>query len=373
MRLAIVAAGFTPGEADQLRRAMGAWRKQGVIDSFHRKLVDGMLHNGYSTEFAERLFQQIRGFGEYGFPESHAASFALLVYASAWLKHYYPAAFTAALLNSQPMGFYAPAQLVANARRQGVEVLPVDVNHSDWDCTLEAIQVLRLGFRQIQGLSASMAERIATARAARPFTSWGDFARRTQLPRPVLGRLARADAFQSLASPRRTSLWQALDDPEIPALFATADDDESPADLPPMSEAEEVVADYRSLGLSLRAHPVSFLRADLQDRGILPAESLRGRRHGERVTVAGIVLMRQRPSSASGVTFVTLEDETGFVNLIIHLGVWEKHHSIARTATLLQAQGTLQIQDEIIHVVVNRLGDLSELLRQLPTHSRDFR
>ena len=383
MRLAVVAAGFTPGEADQLRRAMGAWRRPGVIDQFHKKLIDGMQTNGYPAEFAERVFRQIRGFGEYGFPESHAASFALLVYVSAWIKCYYPAVFAAALLNSQPMGFYAPAQLVGDARKHGVEVLPVDVNFSDWDCTLEIEKELnpasraslQLGLRIIAGLPQSSAERIVAARRERLFRSVADVARRTGLTSSALARLSRADAFHSLGLDRRSALWQSLPQQKTLPLF---DDDEQNAAepavaLPSLSPLEEVVADYRTHGLSLRDHPVKFLRARLKQLRALSATELAARSHGEPVRVAGLVLMRQRPATASGITFVTLEDETGIVNLIVRPEIWERHHRIARRSQALLARGTVQRRDEVIHVFVERLEDLTSLLAGTAVKSRDFR
>jgi error-prone DNA polymerase len=387
MRLAVVAAGFTPGEADQLRRAMGAWRRPGVIDQFHKKLIDGMLANGYSAEFAERVFRQIRGFGEYGFPESHAASFALLVYVSSWLKCYYPAAFAAALVNSQPMGFYAPAQLVADARKHGVEVLPADVNCSQWDCTLEAdgtrdqpagrcppaAFALRLGLRMIAGLSQALAERIVAARGDRPFHSMDDFARRTRLTSSVLARLSRADAFGSLGLDRRGALWLSLPEQKTLPLFDDLPADEPAVPLPALSPLEEVVADYRTQGLSLRGHPVQFMRERLRQLRALSSTELAHREHGAPVRVAGLVLMRQRPATASGITFVTLEDETGIVNLIVRPEIWERHHQIARRAQAIMARGTVQRRDEVIHVFVERLYDLSELLAGASVKSRDFR
>ena len=269
MRLAVVAAGFTPGEADQLRRAMGAWRKTGVIDQFREKLIGGMQANGYATEFAERVFKQLRGFGEYGFPESHAASFALLVYVSAWIKCYHPEVFAAALLNSQPMGFYGPAQLVADARKHGVVVLPVDVNFSDWDCTLEAQTGnsseqspfgVRLGFRMIRGLSQTHVERIMECRQeCGPFQEFDEFVRRTGLSNSVLIRLSKADAFQSIGLGRRPALWQSLAEQATFPLFAQSSETEPEVELPPISIQDEVIADYQSAGLSLRAHPVTVL------------------------------------------------------------------------------------------------------------------
>ncbi len=413
MRLAIVAAGFTPGEADQLRRAMGAWRRRGVIDQFRVKLINGMTANGYSAEFADRVFRQLRGFGEYGFPESHAASFALLVYVSAWLKYHHPAAFTAALLNSQPMGFYAPAQLVGDVRKHGVTVLPVDVNFSEWDCVLEDGETcspgpcglvgsrdpgnqpthkglgysksvatcssapapkLRLGFRMLSGFSAAHAERIVEQRRLRPFESLDDFAQRTGLSNAVLTRLSKADAFASLRLNRRSALWQSLPDhTPSPLLNAQPVADEPAVSLPKLGAFGEVVADYRTTGLSLRAHPLKFLRPQLDTRRITPAWRLASTGNGRFLRVAGLVLLRQRPSTARGITFVTLEDESGTINLIVRPDVWERHHQAARSATVLLAHGILQRHDANIHVLVNRLEDLSHELTQIETKSRDFR
>ncbi len=387
MRLAVVAAGFTPGEADQLRRAMGAWRRPGLIDSFHKKLIEGMLDRGLSAEYAEAVFRQIRGFGDYGFPESHAASFALLVYVSAWLKHHYPAAFTAAILNSQPMGFYAPAQLVRNARDHGIEVRPVDVNHSRWDCTLEEGRksevgsrkgqgdlALRLGFRMLQGLAAVDVERIEEARGGRVFDSMDDFTRRTRLGRAVQARLAKAGAFGSLWEDRRQALWHALarDQKELPLLDGQDTRDAPAAGLPRMSQAEQVLADYRGLGLSLAAHPLEFLRAGFDTLKIATAGQLQTWPNGKPVGVAGIVLVRQRPSTAKGITFVTLEDETGTANLIVRPAVWKRYRRAAHDATLLLAHGRLQRQGSVIHVLCTRLEDLSVRLAELGPQSRDF-
>lgn len=405
MKLAIVAAGFTPGEADQLRRAMGAWRRSGVMDRFRQKLLDGMAASGYQAEFAERLFSQIRGFGEYGFPESHAASFALLVYASAWIKRYYPAVFTAGLINSQPMGFYAPAQLIANARQHGVEVRPVDVNFSDWDCTLEEkvqgpkskVQsregrepptdsstldhALRLGFRMVSGLSKLQADAILAARANGPFGSFDDFAHRARLSNAVLSRLSRADVFGSLTLDRRNALWQALPvQRAMPLIDAVVEEDkpkaadsEPPVMLPAASPLAEVVADYQATGLSLRDHPMKFIRPVLEKMRIAKASDLAILPVNRRVKVAGLTLMRQRPGTASGITFVTLEDETGFANLIVRPEIWERYHAAARTATAMLAHGRLQRQDNVIHVLVTRLDDLSEMLSEIDPRSRDFR
>jgi error-prone DNA polymerase len=385
MRLAVVAARFTPGEADQLRRAMGARRRRGEIDSFRRKLIEGMQANGYSTDFAQRVFQQIRGFGEYGFPESHAASFALLVYVSAWMKHYYPAVFTAALLNSQPMGFYAPAQLVADARRHGVPVLTADVNYSDWDCSLEEERdrgaerqraprfVLRLGLRMVDGLGEALGRRIVEVRGQHAFRSFDDFTARTGFRCSVLKRLSRADAFQSFGLSRRESLWNALAEPQTPQLLANAAPDEPPVTLPEMPLFEEVAADYRTLRLSLRGHPLQFVRDQLKQRQVVLARQLPWLPVDRRYNVAGLVLMRQRPSTAKGITFVTLEDESGTVNLIIRQDVWQRYRKAAFRAGVMLARGRLQRERQVIHILVEEMEDISHLLRDVETKSRDFR
>jgi error-prone DNA polymerase len=368
----VVAAGFTPGEADQLRRAMGAWHRKGAIEPFRDKLLNGMRANGYSLDFAERVFQQIQGFGDYGFPESHAASFALLAYVSAWLKRYYPAAFAAALINSQPMGFYAPAQLVADAKKHGVGVRPIDVNFSDYDCTLEPPE-LRLGLRMVSGLGQGPAETIMQARADGPFTSFEDLAVRTGLRSGSLKALARADAFGSLLLGRRAALWQSLPPREPSPLFQKPDAEEPPAALPPVAPLEEVLADYGSTGLTLRQHPVSFFRHLLDKLKVIPAELLGTMKSGSRLKVAGIVLLRQRPGTANGITFVTLEDETGTINLIVRLQVWERYRRVARTAVALLAHGRLQREAEVIHVLVTKLEDFSAPLATFDAKSRDFR
>jgi error-prone DNA polymerase len=394
MRLAIVAAGFTPGEADQLRRSMGAWRRSGSIDKFGVKLIEGMRANGYNETFAEQLFNQIRGFGEYGFPESHAASFALLVYVSAWLKRYYPAAFAAALINSQPMGFYAPAQLVRDAREHGVRVLPVDVNHSDYDCALEGGRVapapgeagepserwgergpaLRLGFRLIKGISQSGARGIADARRIRPFTSLGHLARRGGAPRAVLARLAAADAMRSLGLDRRRALWSvlALDDAEELPLFAGLDCDEPPAALPEMMLNEHVVSDYQTTGLSLKAHPMSLIRSALGEAEILTAKAANAQKQGRRVRVAGLVLVRQRPSTALGIIFMTIEDETGVVNLVVKPKVYERYRAAAQGATALVVQGKIEREGEVVHVMVESMASVTNRPAELRVASRDF-
>ena len=379
MKLAIVAAGFTPGEADQLRRAMAAWRRKGGLDAFRDKLLGGMRARGISEEFAERLYRQICGFGEYGFPESHAASFALLVYVSAWLKCRYPAAFCAAIINSQPMGFYAPGQLIRDAREHGVTILPIDVSNSDWDLTLEQAETstVRLGLRLLQGMSEAAARRMMAARRAGPFSSTADLARRADLGQPLLLLLARADALHLGSDDRRAALWNALAerrDRNRP-LFAELAAAEEPAIAPlppPLSPLEEVLADYRSAGFSLRAHPVSFLREQLRRRQSLSAAELAEHKHGELVRTAGLVLLRQRPGTAKGITFVTLEDETGVINLVLHAAVWQRYREVARAAKVWLVDGRLEKKEQIVHVVAARLADLTSNLRDIAQHSRDF-
>lgn len=373
MRLAMTAAGFTPGQADQLRRAMTAWRKPGIIDEFRHKLIVGMRSQGYSRKFAETVFKQIRGFGEYGFPESHAASFALIAYVSAYLKCYYPAAFCVALLNSQPMGFYAPAQLIADAQQHGVEVLPIDVNFSHWESTIQQGAV-RLGLQMIGGLPMQEGLRIEQARCDGPYLSIADFKRRSRVSLPTLTRLSRADAFASLQHDRRAALWQTLGQEKraqsMPLLAGLEDD--TPCELPPLSVQDQVFADYRTAGFSLKAHPVSFLRNDLNRLQVVSAHELGKLEPGCWVRVAGIVLVRQRPSTAKGITFVTIEDETGSINLIIRMHTWEKYYQVARTAPGYIAQGRLQNHQGIIHVLVSKLENLSESLKTMNLSSRDF-
>ncbi len=378
MRIAVVAAGFTPEEADQLRRAMATFRKTGEIHNFRVKLVEGMVARGYDREFAERCFNQIEGFGEYGFPESHAASFALLVYVSSWLKCHYPAAFAAALINSQPMGFYAPAQIVRDARDHGVTVRPPDVNRSDWDCTLEPDDTaggvaLRLGLRQIKGFKEQDATRLMVARGPgyeSPRALW----RRAGLSAAALDRLAQADAFGSLGLPRRRALWaiKGLGEPPLP-LFAAAEarhgdavaGTEPAVALPDMSLGEEVVEDYNVLRLSLKQHPLALLRRNLAHRGIIPNARLVRTADGKRVKLAGLVLVRQRPGTAKGVIFATLEDETGVANIIVWPDAFERYRRVVLGAKLLAVQGTVQREGAVIHVVAEHLEDFTDTLRKL--------
>jgi len=380
MQIAIVAADFTPGEADALRRAMGAWKRTGGLDAFRERLLTGMRHKGYPDEFAERIYRQMEGFGDYGFPEAHALSFALLVYDSAWLKCYAPAAFTCALLNSQPMGFYAPAQLVRDARAHGVEVRPVDACVSLWDSTLERRDdgepALRLGLRLVKSLSQAGAERLIAARALRPFASVPELAARAGLDRGDLEALAAAGAFASLSGNRHLAFWEVAGAerplPLAPATAQSADFAEGRPLLEKPGEGEEIVADYASVGLTLGRHPLALLRERLRADSLMTASELGSAANGTAVRTAGIVLMRQRPATASGVTFVTLEDESGQVNII----VWERVGSAQRRALiesrLLEVHGELQHQDGVMHVIARRLIDRSALLGQLTTRSRDF-
>jgi len=438
MKIAIVGAGFTPSEADQLRRAMATFRKTGTIQLFRDKLVEGMIQNGYQRAFAERCFQQIEGFGEYGFPESHAASFALIVYVSAWLKCHYPDVFAAALLNSQPMGFYAPAQIVRDAREHGVAVRPVDINHSGWDCTLEELDAvqsafrrkpesslqiatgrtarpdpgfrqgdgkddwrtlgsghgsptrihplhagmadeirtacaLRLGIRQIKGLAREAADRIVASRD-RPYDSVRDLWLRTGLPAAVLERLAEADAFRSLGLDRRAALWavaglgghRAGDTLPLFAAAGThdmgADERDAELALSPMPPGEQVLHDFRTLRLSLKAHPLTFLRAALGVEGRITGEAVRAAGDGSRVGLAGLVLVRQRPGTARGVIFATLEDETGIVNVIIWPKTFERFRRVVLASRLMGVTGRVQRQGIVLHVVADRLDDLSHRL-----------
>ncbi|HYG78586.1 MAG TPA: error-prone DNA polymerase [Planctomycetota bacterium] len=381
MRMAMVAAGFTPGEADQLRRAMGAWRRPGIIEKMRDKMLDGMLKNGLPCAYAESVFEMVRGFGEYGFPESHAASFALLVYASAWLKLYYPAAFTTALLNSQPMGFYAPAQLVRDAQNHGVKVLPVDVNESDWDCALLDEKTLRLGFRMVKGLSyRNHVEPILKARSdaesgageKKPFASISDFARRTGFTRAILSRLAAADAFHGLNVERREALWQVLAQHEELPLFQELSAEEPVAVLEKTPLHEHISQDYETVGLSLKAHPLSVLREDLNKTRIIPCAELEKIKDGSYVRVAGLVLVRQRPETASGVIFMTIEDETGQANVILWPKVFAANRKVSGTSSAVIVEGKLQREGLVTHIIARKLRDLSESLPDIQWRSRDF-
>jgi error-prone DNA polymerase len=377
MQVAILGAGFTPGEADQLRRAMAAWKRKGGLEQYYDRIVRGMLERGYDLAFAEAIFSQIQGFGEYGFPESHAASFALLAYASAWLKCHEPAAFLCALLNSQPMGFYSPSQLVQDARRHGIEVRAVDVTISGWESALEELgqglqPAVRLGLSLVRGMSREAAARIEEARAIRPFDSVADLARRAMLDRGDLQVLAAANALRPLAGHRREALWQAVGAvPDKDLLRPTTVGEETPVLAAP-GEGDEIVGDYRSQGLTLGRHPLALLRRQLLAKRFLPADVLADFADGQLARACGIVTVRQRPGTAKGVLFMTLEDETGNVNVIVWPDLVEKQRREVLNAPLLGVYGIWQRQGEIRHLVARRLVDMSHLLGRLHTPSRDF-
>jgi len=392
MQVAIVAAGFTPGEADQLRRAMAAWKRHRGFSHFGERLISGMRERGYSQEFAVQIFEQIQGFGEYGFPESHAASFALLVYVSAWLKRHEPAAFTAALINSQPMGFYSVSQLVRDAREHGVGVRPVDVCMSDWDCTLEVADdrsmverpAIRLGLRLVRGLAQVVATRIVEARRLRInarlapedgtpiFLDLQDLAVAAALDRSDLEALAAAGACAALTGNRHRAFWAVAGiEVQLP-LAPPAREDALPMLTKP-TEGESLVADYRYLGLTLGRHPLALLREPFERRGVVTAAALSQLCDGTRVSVAGLVTTRQKPSTASGVTFVTLEDDTGDVNLIVWRKIGVAHRRELFESRLMEVEGKLQREGLVTYVIVDRLYDRTRLLGRLVTRSRDFR
>jgi error-prone DNA polymerase len=422
MKIAMVAAGFSGAEADHLRRAMASFRRNGQIEHFREKFVAGMLGRNYQRDFAERCFDQIEGFSEYGFPLSHAASFALLVYVSAWMKRFHPDVFACALLNSQPMGFYAPAQIVRDAQeRGGVEVRAVDVNHSDWECTLEPAGegrcALRLGFRQVKGVAELEMRELLVAKRGSGFRSPAELRHRTGLCRAALERLADADAFRSLGLDRRQALWAVKGLEEalpasltgagrrgawrasvgqgkgrsaqagvLPLLapLAGSGPAEPPVALPAMGLGEQVVQDYRVTGLSLKRHPLELLRDPLSERGIRANACLAMTPPGRQVRVAGLVLVRQQPGTASGVIFMTLEDETGIANLVVWRTVFERFRPIVMGGRLVECVGRVQREGEVIHVIAERLVDHSPLLQRLwdpgltelpeiEVRSRDFR
>jgi len=395
MQVAMVAAGFSATEADQLRRAMATFKFTGGIHKFQEKLITGMLDNGYAREFAERTFRQLEGFGSYGFPESHAASFALIAYASSWMKCHHPDVFLAAILNAQPMGFYAPAQLVRDAREHGVEVRPVDINLSDWDCTLEPLGsgqwAVRLGFCMVRSLNEKEAEqlvdrrtfwRIESSRQSQRFTSIEEVWRRASVPIATLRHIAAADGFAGIGLSRREASWvlKALRDEALP-LFAAADDREGtlrpealeePVTLAPMTMGREVTQDYQTTGLSLRAHPVGFLRERLSSKGFLPCDAVRNARNGARIGIAGLVLVRQMPGSAKGVMFITLEDESANANLIVWPAVFEKNRRTILAATMLGCRGRVQCANGVIHLIVEEVADLSAGLKLISGLDKAF-
>ena len=378
MKIAIVAADFTPAEADELRRSMATFKAKGLVSKFHEKLVNGMMNKGYEREYAERVFKQLEGFGSYGFPESHAASFALLVYVSSWLKCFYPDVFACALLNSMPMGFYQPAQIIIDARKHGVEVRPVDINHSNWDNTLEGkvnqYCSLRLGFRQVKGLRQEDMELLVTKRI-KPYTCINDL-RDAGISEAALERLADADAFRSVGLDRRHALWEVSTKDRQHTIFKgqpapdAAGEDIS---LPVMSTSEHVVHDYAATSLSLKAHPVSFVREKLDQFNITPTGKLNTLKDGAFIKVAGLVLVRQRPGTAGGICFMTIEDETGFANLVIFEKLFETFRKEILQSRLIMVEGKLQIEGEVIHVIVKRCHDFSKLLRTLtPAQKEDL-
>ena len=381
MQVAIIAADFTPGEADQLRRAMAAWKRKGGMNNYHDRIVEAMVDNGYDREFADAIFSQIEGFGEYGFPESHAASFALLTYASSWLKCHEPAAFLCALLNSQPMGFYSPSQLVQDARRHGVQVLPVDVAVSGWEAALEepaghgtqgAAPAVRLGLNSLFGMRVEAARRIEDARAIATFPDVADLARRGGLDRHDLQVLAAGNALQALAGNRRAALWQAAGAvPDRDLLRATTQEEEAP-ELAAPTEGENIVSDYRAQGLTLGRHPLALLRKQLLAQRFLPASTLSCYSNGQVARACGIVTVRQRPGTAKGVLFMTLEDETGTVNVIVWPDLVESQRREVLSAPLLGVYGVWQQEGIVRNLVAKRLVDMSHLLGRLRTSSRDF-
>ncbi len=372
MKLAMVAAEFSPDEANQLRKAMATFRSKGTIGELEDKMVSRMIRRGYDPEFAHRCFNQIKGFGDYGFPESHAASFAHLVYVSSWIKCHYPDVFCAALLNAQPMGFYAPAQIVRDAREHKVIVRAPDVNYSDWDNTLEPIRpgvfAVRLGLRQVDGVREEMAERMMRARQ-QPFTELADLKKRARLDAGTMRKLAAADAVRSMTLDRRQALWDARalrDAPDLPLFTDKRDEGEEVRfDLPQMPICEHVVADYQTTRLSLKAHPMSFLRKSMGKQGYRTTAALNDMRNGQSVKLAGIVLIRQRPGSAKGVCFITLEDETGVANLVVWPKVMEAFRKVIMRARIIDVRGYVQRDEDVIHVVATHLTDRSDALERL--------
>ncbi len=383
IQLAMVAAGFSAGEADQLRRAMATWKKKGVLKQYQTKLAKGLLERGYTLEFANRVIEQINGFGEYGFPESHAASFALLVYVSSWLKCHEPAAFCCGLLNSQPMGFYSPSQLIQDIRRHGIEVRPVDIMHSDWDHTLEADfplpcedshkqPAIRLGMRLVKGLSRQGAQRLAAARRQQPFRSLGELKYRAHLNQKDLDALAHADALTAISGNRHQARWQVQGiQPESP-LIQNQQQKETPVTLPEPGDYRTLIEDYRSTGLTLNPHPMALLRSHQALRGYKRHVDLKDLGHKRFVRIAGIVTGRQRPGSAAGVMFLTLEDETGNSNIVVWKDLVDRHRAVLLQSRLLKVKGVIEREESVIHVVAGDVEDASHLLGEMETRSRDF-
>jgi error-prone DNA polymerase len=376
MKLAVVAAGFTPGEADQLRRAMAAWHRRGGLEFFEQRLIRGMSERGYSDEFAQRIFNQIKGFGEYGFPESHAASFALLAYISAWLKCHEPAVFCCALLNSQPMGFYRPAQLIRSAREHGVEIRAVDVNHSDWDSSLErgegGAPAVRLGLRMIRGLSKDGGQRLLAARRHTGFEDVQRLAERAALGKNDLNALASGGALGSLARHRHDAVWDVAGVQPPTTLFPQMRIAEGVPMLRAPTEAQDIAADYRHLGMSLGRHPLALVRTRLNAMGIRRLDQIADSAPGGLVRAAGLVITRQHPATAAGVVFVTIEDETGYLNLIVWDSVALRQRNVLLGARLLGVSGRVQKDGEVLHMIAERLFDHSALIGALDVRSRDF-
>lgn len=378
MQIAMVAAGFTAGEADQLRRGMAAWKKRGGLEIFEQRLRQGMLAKGYDEAFARRIFEQIKGFGSYGFPESHAASFALLAYISSWLKCHEPAAFTCALLNSQPTGFYKPAQLIQDARRHGVEVRPVDVRFSHWESSLETDgrpekPAIRLGLNRVRGLPQKVAEKIVSARFQGTFPSLEEFARRCDLAGEDLESLAAAGAFAGLSGNRHRAHWDVAGIEKAMPVFGRSRFNEGVPLLPRVTEAEDIAADFHTTGLTLRRHPLALIRERLARHGVCPAKQLWQRRNGSVAKVAGLVINRQRPGTASGVIFVTLEDETGMANLIVWPKIAKAQRAALLSASLMVVSGIVQQENGVLHLIAGRIEDRSEWLNLVEWKSRDFR
>lgn len=385
MQLAVVAAGFTPGEADELRRSMAAWKRRGNMSYFRDRILNGMRERGYDESFALQVFQQIKGFGSYGFPESHAASFALLVYISCWMKHYYPAAFCCALLNSQPMGFYQPAQLIQDAQRHGVTIYPPDICYSLWDSHLVPEKAkkgsdpfsgpkaaIRLGLRQIKGMRETTAQRLVAARINRPFSHVEDLVRRAELDKHDQTCLADGDALQTLTGHRHQARW-AIDGVEsLPPLLATATIADPPVQLRTPSEAADVLSDYRTLGLTLRSHPVALVRTTLKRRGVSTAAQVLAQTHGTRARGAGLVTMRQRPGTAAGVTFLTLEDETGLINVIVWQDLGERQRRELLESELMIVDGVVEKAQSVCHLIAHNLHNGDDLVGQLHIKARNF-
>ncbi|RZL11064.1 MAG: error-prone DNA polymerase, partial [Rubrivivax sp.] len=378
MQIVMIGAGFTPGEADQLRRAMAAWKRKGGLEPFKDRIVEGLAISTRDRDFSERIFEMIKGFGEYGFPESHAAGFALLAYVSAWLKCHEPGAFLAGLLNAQPMGFYSPSQLVQDARRHGVTVLPADVSHSEVESSMDDRLTVRLGLQLVQGIGEPACQRIAQARRDRPFVDVNDLARRAQLDQSDLRHLASADALQSLAGHRRQQVWEASAMHRAPGLLREVPVHEAPLQLPAAPEGEEVVFDYAATGLTLRRHPLALLRPALSARRLETASLLldtgpQGRnRNGRLVRTCGLVTMRQQPPTAKGTIFVSLEDETGAINVVVWPSVRDRYRAPLLEARLLMVCGTWQSIDGVHNLIAQYLADLTPMLGELHTTSRDF-